>query len=199
MRRTGVRLAVAGAAMAVLLGCQKLKNDEPPAPTGPSEVSTSSGGGGSTPVLGSVPANPSPTPSPTPEGSEPPAEDPAPSSGPCRLPPSSPASPVCTDASPLLLAEVEAALDAVTERFPGLFDFNDTRCSNCYLVRDPSRYIDEVIKQLSRQGVCASGGLEELGIKSSNDFSEQYDILLASDHMRRGAGSYRGVCRPATF
>ena len=38
-----------------------------------------------------------------------------------------------------------------------------------------------------------------MAAKNSNNFSEQYDILLASGHIRRGAGSYRGVCKPALF
>ena len=79
-----------------------------------------------------------------------------------------------------------------------LFDLDDTACGNCYLVKEPSRYFDEVIKQLNRQGLCSDGVYEELGIKSSNDFSEQYDIILSSNHMRRD-GSYRGVCSPAIF
>jgi hypothetical protein len=87
----------------------------------------------------------------------------------------------------------------VVERFPELFDLNDTRCGNCYLVKDVSRYFDEVVKQLNRQGLCTDGVREELGVKSSNDSSEQYDIILATGHMRRAPSSYRGVCRPAIF
>jgi hypothetical protein len=181
----------------LLVGCQTLKEDEAPDPTGPSEVSTPTAD--SSLVLGSVPDAPSPTPSPDPETPEPPPEDPPPPPGSCSLPPSNPTNPTCSEASPLLQDEVEAALDAVTERFPELFDFNDTKCGNCYLVKDPRRYVDEVIKQLNRQGLCTDGVREELGIKSSNDFSEQYDIVLASEHMRRAPSSYRGVCRPAIF
>lgn len=202
MRRKGVQLAIVALAVAFLVGCQKLEEDEPPAPTGPSEASSVSPGG-SAPVLGIAPAAPEPTPSPDPDAPEPtPSPDPPnppPASGSCRLPPSNPTSPTCTNSSPLLLAEVEAALDAVTERFPELFDFNDTRCDNCYFVKDLSRYFDEVIKQLERQGLCTDGVREELGIKSSNDLSEQYDIILASGYMRRGTSAYRGACRPAIF
>jgi hypothetical protein len=107
-------------------------------------------------------------------------------------------SPVCTDGSPQLAEEIDAALDAVIERYPELFDFNDTTCGNCYYVKDPRRYISEVIRQLERQGLCTDGVYEELGVKSSNEFSEQYDVILSSNHMRRD-GSYRGVCRPAIF
>jgi hypothetical protein len=54
-------------------------------------------------------------------------------------------------------------------------------------------------KQLARQGLCMKGRPEEIGVKSSNDFNEQYDILLSSNHIRRGTGAYRGICRPALF
>jgi hypothetical protein len=60
-------------------------------------------------------------------------------------------------------------------------------------------YLNGVIKQLNKQGVCALYDGEEMAVKSSNNFSEQWDILLASGHIRRGAGAYRGVCRPAIF
>jgi hypothetical protein len=181
--------------VASLVGCH-LPDNEAPEPTGPSEASSPTAN--PEVVLGG-PARPEPSPSPEPEAPEPTPQSPPPASGSCNLPPSNPASPTCTDASPLLAVEVETALDAVTDGFPELFDFDDTKCENCYLVRDPNRYFDEVIRQLNRQGLCTDGVREELGIKSSNDFSEQYDILLASGHMRRFPSSYRGVCRPATF
>ena len=38
------------------------------------------------------------------------------------------------------------------------------------------------------QGICSYYDGEELAVKNTNDFNEQYDILLASGHMRRGAG-----------
>jgi hypothetical protein len=194
MRRTGLRLGIAAGLVASLVACQ-LPEDEPPDLTGPSEASVP---GDPEAVLGS-PASPEPTPSPEAEAPEPTPPNPAPASGSCSLPPSNPSSAACTDARPLLANKVEAALDAVTDRFPDLFDFNDRKCENCYFVRDPSRYFDEVIRQLNRQDLCTDGVREELGVKSSNDFSEQYDVLLASGHMRRAPSSYRGVCRPAIF
>ncbi len=199
MRCAGARYPVAAVAIAVLVGCHTITEEEA-APTAPSEVSNFSAI--SIPVIGLASAAPTPTPAPapasTPAPTSTPEPPPPPASGSCHLPPSNPASPVCTDGSPQLYAEVDAALDAVTERYPELVDFNDTRCGNCYYVKDPRRYIDEVIKQLDRQRLCTDGVYEELGIKSSNEFSEQYDIILSSNHMRRD-GSYRGVCWPAIF
>jgi hypothetical protein len=185
-------------AVVLVVGCQKLKEDEAPPPTGPSEVTSSSGNTDA--VLGSVPDTPTPPPTPEPEGPEPAPTPAPPEPDPgCPLPPSNPANPTCNNASPQLEGQVEAALDTVTERFPELFDFNDRKCADCYFVKDVRRYFDEVIKQLDRQGLCTDGVREELGIKSSNDFSEQYDIILVSEHMRRAPSAYRGACRPAIF
>ena len=196
------RLAVAAVAIVVLVGCQRLSEDD--GLTEPNDVSTVSAppptpeaDPGQLPFPAAAPAS-TPAPTSTPDPTSTPAAPPPPTAGSCGLPPSNPSSPVCTDESPQLYAEVDAALDAVTERYPELFDFNDTKCDNCYYVKDPRRYIDEVMKQLNRQGLCTAGNYEEVGVKSSNEFSEQYDIILASNHMRRD-GSYRGVCRPAIF
>jgi hypothetical protein len=204
MRGPVARYAVAAIAVAVLVGCQSLTEEEQAAPTGPSKVASVSAI--TIPVIG-LSSAPSPTPTPTPEAPaptatptpEPTPTPPPPASSSCQLPPSNPSNPVCSEATPQLLGVVEEALDTVTERFPELFDFNNTRCGNCYYVKNPHRYITEVIEELGRRGVCTDGVYEELGMKSSNDFSEQYDIILSTNHMRRGTNSYRGVCWPAIF
>jgi hypothetical protein len=38
-----------------------------------------------------------------------------------------------------------------------------------------------------------------MGVKVTNGYSEQYDILLADGHMRRQPSAYRGDCHPALF
>jgi hypothetical protein len=94
---------------------------------------------------------------------------------------------------------MEGSIDAVTSAHPDWFDFNDKKCEDCYYVKNVDGYLNQVIKQLNKRGVCAMWDGEEMALKSSNNFSEQWDILLASGHIRRGAGAYRGVCRPAVF
>jgi hypothetical protein len=145
-------------------------------------------------------AAPTPAPTPTPKpGPTPTPAPPPPGGGSCSLPPSNPPNPTCTDEGSRLFGAVDSALTAVTQSRPELFDFSDKKCDNCYLVKNVSGYVAEVQKVLSAQGICTLWDGEELAAKRSNDFSEQYDILLASGHMRRGPGSYRGVCRPAWF
>ncbi len=94
--------------------------------------------------------------------------------------------------------QVDKAITRVTEQSPDLFNFNDKKCENCYLVKNWDRFNDEVVREMERRGFCAQGG-EELGVKNTNAYNEQFDILLASGHIRRGEGSYRGTCRPAVF
>ena len=59
-----------------------------------------------------------------------------PSAGPCALPALNPVSPVCTSDPGHLLGAVEAAIKAVTQKRPALFDFADKSCDDCYKVLD---------------------------------------------------------------
>ncbi len=181
---------------AIVLGCQAISDLTP---TEPTPKATPGDDPISIPVIRPTPA-PTPTPEPTPTPGPTPTPSPTPTPGPsCNLPASNPSSPVCTDDPNHLLAYVEAAITATTEQHPELFDFNDKKCEDCYKVLDIDGYIAEVQRQLSGLGVCSDWDGEEIAAKNSNDFSEQYDILLSSGHIRRGTGSYRGVCRPAIF
>ena len=178
----------------VFVGCHAITEETPTAPTPV------------TPAPLAIPVilpKPKPTPTPAPSPTPAPAPTPTPSSPPtggsCSLPPSNPASPACTDESPRLLGSVENAITQVTQSRPDLFDFDSKRCENCYYVKNVNAYVTQVVKQLNAQGVCALWDGEELAVKKSNDYSEQYDILLASGHIRRGAGAYQGICRPSWF
>jgi hypothetical protein len=172
-------LLVAGLSVA-LAGCHAITEETPTAPTP------------ATPAPLAIPVI-LPTPKPTPKPS------PTPSGGSCSLPPSNPANPSCTDESPLLLGAVDKAITAATTNRPDLFDFDNKKCDDCYYVKNVDGYVSEVIKHLNAQSVCGLWDGEELAVKKKNDWSEQYDILLASGHIRRGAGSYQGICRPAWF
>ncbi len=140
---------------------------------------------------------PSPGPSASPGATPEPATTPAASA--CALPPSNPDNPVCTDDPGHLLDAVQAAIRVVTQRHPTLFDFTDKSCNDCYRVLNVAAYYSAVQAELAARGVCTLTDTEELGAKDSNESSEQFDILLASGHIRRGAGIYRGICYPAIF
>jgi hypothetical protein len=55
------------------------------------------------------------------------------------------------------------------------------------------------MRNLSNAGYCSTYDGEELGVKNSNSFNEQFDILVSSGHIRRGGGSYRSTCSPSWF
>jgi hypothetical protein len=187
-RRWPFVLLVPGAL--AVIGCQAIQDLFPTQPT-PSPKPTLS----PVPI---VPPKPSPTPTPTPTPSPKPTPTP-PGDAECDLPPSNPTNPKCTDDGSKHYPMVDAALTAVTKSRPGLFDFDDKKCENCYFVRDVDGYVDAVRKTLAKERACSLWDGEELAVKTTNAFSEQFDILLASGHMRRGIGSYRGVCRPSWF
>ena len=122
--------------------------------------------------------------------------DPTPS-GRCELQPSSHAN--CWKSEPELLDALEAAITAATVAHPEYFDFESLRCGNCYYVKDADGYYAELARQLQLRGVCSLQDRDEITLKASNGWSEQFDILLGDDHIRRGDGSYLYSCTPAMF
>ena len=148
------------------------------------------------PTVTPPPAAPAPA-NPTPNESAPP---PAPGGQSCPLPPGQ-FNENCTTQTQTFLARVEAAIDEVVRTDPQAFNLNRTRggCPNCYQVVDPTRYVNRVAQAVTRNGVCGFYDGEELAVKSSNQFNDQYDILTSDLYIRRQAGSYRSTCRPAWF
>jgi hypothetical protein len=66
-------------------------------------------------------------------------------------------------------------------------------------VVDPTRYVNRVAQAITKNGICGYYDGEELGVKSSNQFNDQFDILTSDMFIRRQGGSYRSTCRPAWF
>ena len=96
---------------------------------------------------------------------------------------------------------MEAALDAVVRENPGWFDLKRTRggCGNCYFVTRPDQYVNRVAELITQNGVCGFYDGEELAVKNSNSFNDQYDIYTSDGYIRRQSGSYRSTCYPAWF
>jgi hypothetical protein len=198
------RLATVGLFAAGLAGCQALKDALPTKPSSPSPAPSQSPVSipvalpqpTPSPVLGGPTPAPTPSPgaTPTPSPSAPP-----PSSGSCKLPPSNTPDVPCSMQNPVFLGPVDKAITLLTQQQPSLFDFNNNLCDNCYYVKDAAAFAGGVMKNLSAGGYCTRYDGEELAVKNTNSFNEQYDILLASGHIRRGSGSYRGTCTPSWF
>ena len=191
------------AASMLIAGCNALKDVLPTEPTASPSPTTSQPVLAipvvlPAPVLGTTPspaASPTPTPAPNPTPSAPST----PTASSCALPASNPANPVCDKTAAVLLGKLEKAITAATQVHPEYFDLNDKKCDNCYRVVNETGYFNEVQRQRSSQGVCSEVDADEIGLKSSNGFSEWYDIYLGSGHIRRGNGAYLYSCNPANF
>ena len=208
MVQGGVRGVWVGRAVAValistgLVGCQALKDVIPTKPSDPRPAPSQSPVAVPVvlpqPTLGAPAPNPTPTPSSTPAPNPTPTPS-TPTGGSCSLPASNNPDAGCSMQSPNFLGAVDKAITKLTEQQPSLFDFNQKTCENCYYVRDQDAFAAGVIKNLNAAGYCALYDGEELAVKNSNSYNEQYDILVASGHIRRGAGSYRSTCNPSWF
>ena len=200
------RLAVVFLVAASVIGCQALKDALPTKPSEPTPAPSQAPVAipvilpapqpTPTPILGGPTA---PTPAPAPGATPTPAPAPPPSGGSCGVPPSNNPNAPCSMQSPNFLGAVDKAITQVTQQQPSLFDFSRTNCENCPIVRDPDAFVAAVIKSLSSAGYCSKYDGEELGVKNSNSFNEQFDILVSSGHIRRGPGSYRSTCSPSWF
>jgi hypothetical protein len=176
---------------AVTVGCQTVTEEpgeQTPQPVGPAPV----------PVVVVIIAVPTPTPAPAPEPA--PSATPPPATQTCRLPPGNGSGNNCPRQEPSYLKEVESAIDQLVRDEPGLFDLKRARgCSECYFVKDPTRYVNRMAELMPQRGLCGFYDGEELGVKGSNAFNDQYDILTADMFIRRQGGSYRSTCYPAWF
>ena len=105
----------------------------------------------------------------------------------------------CDRTTPTFLAEVDAAIDQLVTEKPEIFDTRDLAGPREYKVKDTDAYYKGVAAVLRTKGFCADYDLVELQVKNSNDFNDQYDIMISQGYVRRGAGSYRNTCSPAAF
>jgi hypothetical protein len=176
-------------------GCLKKGADELPSEPNPPE---SPAAAPSLTPIAPVPVGPAPPSTPTGGPTPEPGATPAPpTASACRLPRGTGTGEGCPRQSPAFLGDVQAAIKQLIQEQPDIFV--KRACEDCYDVTDPGAFISGVIQQLGRRGFCAMHDGEELAIKNSNDFNEQYDILSSSNGVRSGGESYRSTCRPAWF
>jgi hypothetical protein len=136
-------------------------------------------GSPSGPTTPQTPAAPTPTPSPTPD---------PPVSLSCTRLPTGAANPSCGVETPVFMADIDKAINTLQGQRPDIF-VGDT------VVKVGAYYVG-IIELLDKEGICAIFGGEELGVKSSNAFSESYDILTAKNQVRR---KYVSSCSPAAI
>jgi hypothetical protein len=112
----------------------------------------------------------------------------------------------CARGESRLLPQVEGAIDLLVQQKPGLFDLTQDELPGWhhYKVLQPEAYLDGVVANLRAAGLCAQrdpddGNNERIQVKSTNEYSEDFDILVSTGYMRRGTGAYRETCTPSSF
>lgn len=173
--------ALAGCAVVTIWAC----SGTPEQASSPSGVSGASGG-----RVRTLFASPSPSPSAKPS--------PSPTPSPCPYGKGT-VDTTCVRGVPVFLQKVDAAIDQLIQKEPKLFDLEDAASPGGYRVLDSKGYYAGVVKNLEAMDFCAIAENNILQLKNSNEFSEDYDILLSSEHIRRGDGSYRATCNPPAF
>jgi len=106
----------------------------------------------------------------------------------------------------VLLNEVETAQEALVQQKPEVFDLNDEypAGSGAYKVKDRDAYMEGLVANLRKMGLCAERDADDalqqtVRVKNANEFSEDFDVILSSGHMRKGYGMYSQSCTPAAF
>jgi hypothetical protein len=171
--------ALAGSAAALFWACSGAS----PRTSNPSAVSGVSGSG-SVRVLDASPSPALPSPSPT--------------LTPCPYGKGT-VDTTCVRGVPVFLEKVDAAIDQLVQQRPEIFELGDAAGPGGYRVLDADQYQAGVVKNLEAMAFCAAAENSQIELKNSNEFSEHYDILLSTQHIRRGEGSYRATCNPPAF
>jgi hypothetical protein len=105
-----------------------------------------------------------------------------------------------------LLRNVESAIDLLVREKPQLVDVSSQSPpkTNQYRVLNGEAYLDTIVENLQRAGLCAERDPDDLRsqrilVKNSNDFSEGFSVLTATGFMQRGRSAYAQSCQPASF
>lgn len=94
---------------------------------------------------------------------------------------------------------VNSAIDQVVQQHPDYFNTADINGPGGFRVLKPHEYQVAVVGLLQQGGFCAETDDDTVGVKRNSSFSETYDILLSTGHVRRGDGAYRETCNPPNF
>ncbi|HXY38717.1 MAG TPA: hypothetical protein VEQ10_03560 [Vicinamibacteria bacterium] len=158
-------------------------------------VMGSCGGGASSPAQPAPTVAPPTLPAPTPGTG-------AGGGGSCPLGKGNPEAD-CLAGSPRLQPAVEAAIDALVQKRPELFNTSEENGAGTrqYRVLDGSAYLDGVIANLQSAGLCAERTIdgERVALKDVNAYSEEWDLITAKGFIRRGVHAYQTTCTPASF
>jgi hypothetical protein len=141
--------------------------------------------------------DPAPTATPTPAPTPVPTASATPRASTCQLP-SMPDHPFCAKTATRneFKTAVNVVIDEVVAQRPDLFDFTNDAGGGSWLVVNRTAYLRQIQNRLSSRGFCATEGGDEIGIKNTNEFNEQWNVITSRNYIRR---AYISTCSPAAF
>ena len=96
--------------------------------------------------------------------------------------------------------DVNAAIDRLAVRHPEYFDTSVNQGTGEWRVLRSRDYLDGVVAELERVRFCAeTDQVSAVALKNGSEFSETYDVLLPTGHVRRGNRAYQETCSPPSF
>jgi hypothetical protein len=101
----------------------------------------------------------------------------------------------CRKDTPTFLNDVDAVLDDMIRSQSNLFENSGSGLK----VRSTGQFYVAFIQKLDQRGLCAAFDGEEVGIKNTDGFNDQYHMVTSDLILRRGDSSYRATCYPASF
>jgi hypothetical protein len=132
-----------------------------------------------------------PTPNPTPD----PGSTPPPSSQSCAPAPA-PGNEKCPrEGSSEFLSVVESAYDSLIAKHPAWFSGSGSSIKVKISEHD---WTWAVVDEIRRKGYCAGLYAEEVSVRTSRAYSENFDVITSALTIRRGQGAYTSTCTPAS-
>src|SRR3954452_13741791 len=101
----------------------------------------------------------------------------------------------CDMSGPTFQGEVEQAMAELQREQPSIFEDSP----GGLVIASPGRFYVGLIEKLDKKGICAGFDSEELQVKTSNDFNDQYALRTSRGLLRTGPSIYRATCFPAAF
>ncbi len=200
MARVFVSPLVGAAVLAALLvGCKTITEELP------TKASTTNGPTLTVPIPVVVtpielpqPQSPAPTPTPG-EPQSSPTPDPSGGGGTVGqscAPAPAPGNERCPrEARSEFLGVIESAYDSLIAKHPSWFSGDG---GTVYVKISENDWIWAVIDEVRRKGYCAGRYSEEVSVRTSGAYSENFDVIMSTGSIRRGDGAYRSTCTPAS-
>jgi hypothetical protein len=101
----------------------------------------------------------------------------------------------CGRSSASFLDDIDSVLDDLVRNQSNLFE----NTGSGLRVRSTGQFYVALLQKLDQRGLCVNFDGEELQVKNSDGFSDQYHMITSDLILRRGESSYRATCAPAAF